>query len=72
LRVILKVLNHCELYYINLLFYFSNRNSNSTDFINIYIDFSIDFNSEHLFNPYRKRTKSYIINIVYKIKDKKV
>jgi hypothetical protein len=66
------VLNHRELYYINLPFYFSDRNSDSTDLIDTYIDFSTDFDSEHLPSPYRKRTKSYIVNAAYKTKDKKV
>ena len=65
-------MNHRELYYINLPFYFSDRNSDSIDLINTYIDFSTDFNSEHLLSPYRKRTKSYIVNTAYKIKDKKI
>ena len=65
-------MNYRELYYINLPFYFSDRNSNSTDLIDTYIDFSIDFDSEHLLSPYWKRIKSYIVNAAYKIKDKKV
>ena len=65
-------MNYYELYYINLPFYFSDRNSDSIDLIDTYIDFSTDFNLKHLFSLYRKRIKSYIVNIVYKIKDKKV
>ena len=65
-------MNHRELYYINLPFYFSDWNSDSIDLIATSLDLSTDFNLEHLFNPYRKRIKSYIINIVYKTKDKKV
>ena len=65
-------MNHRELYYINLPFHFSDRNSDSTDLIDTYINFSTDFNSEHLLSLYRKRTKSYIVNIAYKTKDKKV
>ena len=65
-------MNHYELYYINLSFYFSDRNSDSTDLINTYLNFSTDFNLKYLFNPYRKRIKSYIINTAYKTKDKKV
>jgi hypothetical protein len=38
----------------------------------MYLDLLIDFNLEHLLNPYWKRIKSYIINIAYKTKDKKV
>ena len=38
----------------------------------MYLDLSIDFGLEHLPSPYQKRTKSYIINTVYKTKDKKV
>jgi hypothetical protein len=36
------------------------------------MDFSTDFDSEHLPSPYRKRTKSYVVNAAYKTKDKKV
>ena len=66
------MLNYCELYYINLSFYFSDRNSDSTDLIDTYINFSTDFDLEHLLSPYRKRTKSYVVNTAYKTKDKKV
>jgi hypothetical protein len=65
-------LNHRELHYINLPFYFSDRNSDSTDFIDTYLNLSTDFDLEHLSNLYRKRTKSYTVNIAYKTKDKKV
>ena len=65
-------MNHRELYHINLPFHFSDRNSDSTDLTDTYIDFSTDFDSEHLLSPYRKRTKSYVVNTAYKIKDKKV
>jgi hypothetical protein len=66
------VLNHYKLYYINLPFYFLDWNSESIGLTNVYLDFSIDFNLEHLLSPYWKRTKSYIVNIAYKTKDKKV
>jgi hypothetical protein len=42
------------------------------DLIDTYLDFLIDFDLEHLPSPYRKRTKSYVVNIAYKTKDKKV
>ena len=42
------------------------------DLINTYLNLLIDFNLEYLPNPYWKRTKSYIVNIAYKTKDKKV
>jgi hypothetical protein len=42
------------------------------DLIDIYLDLLIDFDLEYLPNPYWKRTKSYIVNVAYKIKDKKV
>ena len=38
----------------------------------MYLNLLIDFNLKYLPNPYQKRTKSYIVNIAYKIKDKKV
>jgi hypothetical protein len=65
-------LNHYELHYINLPFYFSDRNSDSTDLIDTYLNLSTDFDLEYLSNLYRKRTKSYTVNIAYKTKDKKV
>jgi hypothetical protein len=40
--------------------------------IDAYLDLLIDFDLEHLLSPYQKRTKSYIVNVAYKIKDKKV
>ena len=42
------------------------------DLIDMYLDLLIDFDLEYLPNPYQKRTKSYAVNIAYKIKDKKV
>ena len=38
----------------------------------MYLDLLIDFDLEYLPNPYQKRTKSYIVNVAYKIKNKKV
>ena len=38
----------------------------------MYLDLLIDFNLEYLPNPYWKRTKSYVVNVAYKTKDKKV
>ena len=38
----------------------------------MYLDLLTDFNLEYLPNPYQKRTKSYIVNVAYKTKDKKV
>ena len=38
----------------------------------MYLDLLTDFDLEYLPNPYWKRTKSYIVNAAYKIKDKKV
>jgi hypothetical protein len=67
-----KVLKHRELNYFDLSFNFSDRNFESTNLIDTYLDLSTDFNLEYLPNPYRKRTKSYIVNVAYKIKDKKV
>jgi hypothetical protein len=66
------VLKHRELNYLDLPFNFSDRNSESTDLTDTYLDLSTDFNLEYLPSPYRKRTKSYIVNVVYKTKDKKV
>jgi hypothetical protein len=66
------VLKHRELNHLDLSFNFSDRNSESTDLIDTYLDLSIDFNLEYLPSPYRKRTKSYAVNIAYKTKDKKV
>jgi hypothetical protein len=66
-----EVLRH----YTNPSFYFSDQNSDSTDsmdLIDVYLDLSIDFDFEYLPSPYRKRTKSYAVNVVYKTKDKKV
>jgi hypothetical protein len=67
-----KVLKHCELNHFNLPFNFLDQNSEFIDLIDIYLDLLIDFDLEYLPNPYRKRTKSYIVNIAYKTKDKKV
>jgi hypothetical protein len=47
-----KVLKHCELNHFDLPFNFSDRNSESTDLIDIYLDLLIDFNLEYLPNPY--------------------
>ena len=47
-----EVLNHYKLYYINLPFYFLDQNSESIEFIDVYLDLLIDFNLEHLFSPY--------------------
>jgi hypothetical protein len=66
------VLNYYKLYYINLSFHFLDRNSESIGFIDAYLDLLIDFDLEYLSSPYWKRTKSYIVNIAYKTKDKKV
>jgi hypothetical protein len=67
-----KVLKHRELNHLDLPFNFSDRNSESTDLTDTYLDLLTDFNLEYLPNPYRKRTKSYIVNAAYKTKDKKV
>jgi len=67
-----KVLKHCELNHFDLPFNFLDRNLESIDLINTYLDLLIDFNLEYLPNPYWKRTKSYAVNIAYKTKDKKV
>jgi hypothetical protein len=67
-----KVLKHRELNYFDLSFNFSDRNSESTDLTDTYLDLSTDFDLEYLPNPYWKRTKSYIVNAAYKTKDKKV
>jgi hypothetical protein len=67
-----KVLNHYKLHYINLPFHFLDRNLESIGLIDVYLDLSTDFNLEHLPSPYWKRIKSYIVNIAYKTKDKKV
>jgi hypothetical protein len=67
-----KVLKHRELNHLDLPFNFSDRNSESIDLIDTYLDLSTDFDLEYLSSPYRKRTKSYIVNIAYKTKDKKV
>ena len=39
-----------------------------------YLDFSTDFDAEHLPNPYRTKrtTRTYAVNAAYKTKDKKV
>jgi hypothetical protein len=66
------VLNHYKLYYINLPFYFLDWNLEFISLINIYLNLLIDFNLEYLSSPYWKRIKSYIVNIAYKTKDKKV
>jgi hypothetical protein len=42
------------------------------DLIDMYLDLLTDFNLEYLPSPYRKRTKSYVVNTAYKMKDKKV
>ena len=52
--------------------YFSDRNPESMDLIDTYLDLSTDFNLEYLPSPYRRRTKSYVVNAAYKTKDKKV
>ena len=67
-----KVLNYYKLHYINLPFHFLDWNLESTGLTDAYLDLSIDFNLKHLPSPYWKRTKSYVVNIAYKIKDKKV
>jgi hypothetical protein len=66
------VLKHRELNYFDLSFNFLDWNLESIDLIDMYLDLLIDFNLEYLPNPYRKRTKSYVVNAAYKIKDKKV
>ena len=47
-----EVLKHCELNYFNLPFNFSDRNLESIDLIDMYLDLLIDFNLEYLPNPY--------------------
>jgi hypothetical protein len=66
------VLNYYKLHYINLPFHFLDRNLESIGLIDAYLDLLTDFNLEYLLSPYQKRTKSYIVNIAYKTKDKKV
>jgi hypothetical protein len=66
------VLKHRELNHLDLSFNFSDRNSESTDLTDTYLDLLTDFNLEYLPSLYWKRTKSYIVNIAYKTKDKKV
>ena len=52
--------------YINLSLNFSDLNIT-------FINFLINFNLKHLLNPYKsKGVKIYLINRVYKTKDKKV
>ena len=67
-----KVLNYYKLHYINLPFYFLDWNLEFIGLIDAYLDLLIDFDLEYLFSPYWKRIKSYIVNIAYKTKDKKV
>jgi hypothetical protein len=62
-------------HYTNPSFHFLDQNSDSIDsidLIDVYLDLSTDFDLEYLPSPYRKRTKSYTVNIAYKTKDKKV
>jgi hypothetical protein len=47
-----KVLNHYKLHYINLPFYFLDRNLESIGLINVYLDLLTDFDLEHLPSPY--------------------
>jgi hypothetical protein len=47
-----KVLKHHKLNHFDLPFNFSDRNSESIDLINTYLDLLIDFNLEYLPNPY--------------------
>jgi hypothetical protein len=67
-----EVLKYRELNYFDLPFNFSDRNLESTDLMDTYLDLLTDFDLEYLSNPYRKRTKSYAVNAAYKTKDKKV
>ena len=66
------MLKHRELNHFDLPFNFSDRNSESTDLTDTYLDLLTDFDLEYLPNPYWKRIKSYIVNVAYKMKDKKV
>jgi hypothetical protein len=66
------VLKHRELNHLDLPFNFSDRNSESTDLTDTYLDLLTDFDLEYLPSPYWKRTKSYVVNVAYKTKDKKV
>jgi tRNA splicing ligase len=47
-----KVLKHYELNHFDLPFNFLDRNLESTNLIDIYLNLLIDFNLEYLPNPY--------------------
>jgi hypothetical protein len=47
-----EVLKHRELNHLDLPFNFSDRNLESMDLMDTYLDLSIDFNLEYLPNPY--------------------